>query len=108
MSISLVPESWLKKFQEKEITMIHQLLIREQRHAFFSKKTTRIMFLSHHLQVARGDVLYIVSQTSGCQSNFERNTVELTEDGTWRRGGRIWCGKQTITIGIGNSVPQIQ
>lgn len=106
LSINFAPISALTRLRSKEEDIIYRLLVREQRRAFYTKQPVEIILSDQEIQVKRVGGEYRVIQAVKCWSNFENDVLTLTAQGTWGRGGSIFCNDQTITIGIGSSIPK--
>lgn len=86
---------------------LFETIVQQQKHAFFLRKSITLTLATNQLRIEMNGEKEDVYINQTCTSNFELGILKVTENGTWERGGSIWCESQTITIGIGSSVPRI-
>lgn len=106
--LTALPTTGLMYLQLSDGEILYRIVRNEQAHALFHQERVRINLMRTHVVVESQTERYEMRLQKGCESNFEQQTLILTEDGTWNRGGSIHCGEQSIIIGIGHSTPQLQ
>lgn len=106
-AICTFPVSHLNHLRLKDGDLVLRILTREQKQAFLLKEAVQINLSNKMIRVDKKSDHYTIPLQVGCQSNFENQNIGLTENGTWHRGGSVWCGMQTVIIGIGQSTPRI-
>ena len=86
---------------------LFEIITQQQKHAFFMKKSITLKLETSYLKIEVDNEKEEIPLIQKCTSNFDLGLLQIRENGNWEKGGSIWCGNQTITIGIGNSVPRI-
>lgn len=107
LSLGVLPISPPKTSERRDVERIQELLILEQREAFFTQKRIRINLQEHQMVIQKNGNTYTLSLTKVCTHNFA-DQIEITEKGRWERAGSIFCGQERVVIGIGQSIPRIR
>lgn len=86
---------------------VQNILMWEQKEAFLTSSRIQVSLSEKQLRVHKKNYSYTLMLMSTCTSNFQKE-IEITENGTWERGGSIYCGQESVVIGIGQSIPRIK
>lgn len=95
-------------YENQDVETVFKMLKREQQEAFFTKEARTLLMKETHLVMHAKSKSYQIQLHGVCTSNFTNQVIEITDNGRWKKGGSIYCGAKTITIGIGQSHPRIR